>query len=179
MAFLDFVQRSLVKPRSPIAPIAPPEPTKLKGGGEKAANDRDNRQSLSKPPTMIANTAIRAAARVGSRRPMSTVAAPKMHKAKDAWSELQKTRPPPGHPHVSETLARRWGRRGGWTPPRTAELLWFGAPSSPNYLFYLSNSQLAPVSTLSPVPHSSFSREISAPRSLERRLLVLLQPDTV
>ncbi|EJK66645.1 hypothetical protein THAOC_12422 [Thalassiosira oceanica] len=49
---------------------------------------------------MIANTAIRAAARVGSRRPMSTVAAPKMHKAKDAWSELQKTRPPPGHPHL-------------------------------------------------------------------------------
>ena len=177
MAFLDFVQ-SLVKPRSPIAPIAPPEPTKLKAERE-AANDRDIRQSLSKPPTMIANTAIRAAARVGSRRPMSTVAAPKMHKAKDAWSELQKTRPPPGHPHVSETLARRWGRRGGWTPPRTAELLWFGAPSSPNYLFYLSNSQLAPVSTLSPVPHSSFSREISAPRSLERRLLVLLQPDTV
>lgn len=32
---------------------------------------------------------------------MSTTAAPKMHKAKDAWVELKKTRPPPGHDHVS------------------------------------------------------------------------------
>mmetsp|Transcript_5015 Transcript_5015/g.8981 ORF Transcript_5015/g.8981 Transcript_5015/m.8981 type:complete len:92 (+) Transcript_5015:76-351(+) len=48
--------------------------------------------------TMIASTALRNAARVGSRRQMST-AAPKTHKAKDAWVELQKTRPPPGHEH--------------------------------------------------------------------------------
>ena len=32
---------------------------------------------------------------------MSTTAAPKLHKAKDAWGELKKTRPPPGHDHVS------------------------------------------------------------------------------
>ena len=63
-------------------------------------------KSLSKTPTMIANATIRAAARAGSRRPMSAVAAPKMHKAKDAWAELQKTRPPPGHPHVSEIDTR-------------------------------------------------------------------------
>ena len=31
---------------------------------------------------------------------MSTAAAPKQHKAKDAWAELNKTRPPPGHAHV-------------------------------------------------------------------------------
>ena len=41
------------------------------------------------------------AARAATRRPMSTTAAPKMHKAKDAWVELKKTRPPPGHDHVS------------------------------------------------------------------------------
>lgn len=41
------------------------------------------------------------AVRAATRRPMSTTAAPKMHKAKDAWVELKKTRPPPGHDHVS------------------------------------------------------------------------------
>ena len=39
-------------------------------------------------------------ARVGSRRTMSTVA-PKIHKYKDAAPDLVKTRPPPGHEHVS------------------------------------------------------------------------------
>jgi len=55
--------------------------------------------------TMIASTALRNAARVGSRRQMST-AAPKTHKAKDAWVELQKTRPPPGHEHVRRENVR-------------------------------------------------------------------------
>ena len=32
---------------------------------------------------------------------MSTAAAPKMHKYKDVAPELAKTRPPPGHEHVS------------------------------------------------------------------------------
>jgi len=41
------------------------------------------------------------AVRAAARRPMSTTAAPKLHKAKDAWGELKKTRPPPGHDHVS------------------------------------------------------------------------------
>eukprot|EP00585_Thalassiosira_rotula_P004041 CAMPEP_0196139624 /NCGR_PEP_ID=MMETSP0910-20130528/6834_1 /TAXON_ID=49265 /ORGANISM="Thalassiosira rotula, Strain GSO102" /LENGTH=90 /DNA_ID=CAMNT_0041400373 /DNA_START=56 /DNA_END=328 /DNA_ORIENTATION=+ len=49
---------------------------------------------------MIASTALRNAARVGSKRSMSTAAAPKQHKAKDMWATLEKTRPPPGHPHT-------------------------------------------------------------------------------
>ena len=45
--------------------------------------------------------AARAAVRAASRRQMSTAAAaPKQHKAKDAWAELNKTRPPPGHDHT-------------------------------------------------------------------------------
>lgn len=51
--------------------------------------------------TMLATIAARSAARVGSRRTMSTAAAPKMHKYKDVAPELVKTRPPPGHEHVS------------------------------------------------------------------------------
>ena len=47
------------------------------------------------------STGVRNAARVGSRHPMSTAAAPKIHKYKDAGPELMKTRPPPGHEHVS------------------------------------------------------------------------------
>jgi len=31
---------------------------------------------------------------------MSTATAPKIHKAKNVWSEFQKTRPPPGHEHT-------------------------------------------------------------------------------
>eukprot|EP00970_Alexandrium_tamarense_P006615 scaffold1143_cov198-Alexandrium_tamarense.AAC.6 len=49
------------------------------------------------------NCAIRTAARATSRRQMST-ASPKMHKAKDVWGELKATRPPEGHPHVSNWL---------------------------------------------------------------------------
>mmetsp|Transcript_27939 Transcript_27939/g.43918 ORF Transcript_27939/g.43918 Transcript_27939/m.43918 type:complete len:90 (-) Transcript_27939:174-443(-) len=40
------------------------------------------------------------AVRAATRRPMSTTSAPKMHKAKDTWGELVKTRPPPGHDHT-------------------------------------------------------------------------------
>jgi hypothetical protein len=39
------------------------------------------------------------ASRVGAKRTMSTT--PKMHKAKDVWKQLESTRPPQGHPHVS------------------------------------------------------------------------------
>mmetsp|Transcript_4557 Transcript_4557/g.9003 ORF Transcript_4557/g.9003 Transcript_4557/m.9003 type:complete len:91 (+) Transcript_4557:139-411(+) len=49
---------------------------------------------------MIANAALRNAARASSRRPMSSAAQPKMHKAKDVWSEIKATRPPEGHPHT-------------------------------------------------------------------------------
>ena len=49
---------------------------------------------------MMMLTALVASARVGSRRTMSTVA-PKIHKYKDAAPDLVKTRPPPGHEHVS------------------------------------------------------------------------------
>ena len=59
------------------------------------------------PPTLSQNnsttmiSALRTSAvRAATRRPMST-ATPKMHKAKDTWGELSKTRPPPGHDHVS------------------------------------------------------------------------------
>eukprot|EP00956_Cyclotella_meneghiniana_P014609 scaffold21961_cov67-Cyclotella_meneghiniana.AAC.8 len=48
---------------------------------------------------MLVNTALRSAARAGTRRPMST-ATPKMHKAKDVWGELKATRPPEGHAHI-------------------------------------------------------------------------------
>ncbi|KAL9191225.1 hypothetical protein ACHAXT_000931 [Thalassiosira profunda] len=47
---------------------------------------------------MLASLAARSAARAAARRPMSTAAAPKMHKAKDAWGKLP--RPPPGHDHA-------------------------------------------------------------------------------
>ena len=49
---------------------------------------------------MLSPTAV---LRVASRgRSMSTAAAaPKIHKYKDAAPELMKTRPPPGHDHVS------------------------------------------------------------------------------
>lgn len=54
---------------------------------------------------MMMLSALRTSAvRAATRRPMSTTAAPKMHKAKDAWVELKKTRPPPGHDHVSTKL---------------------------------------------------------------------------
>ncbi len=49
----------------------------------------------------VLNNAVRTASRVGSRRTMSESAGPRMHKAKDAWKEIQATRPPEGHPHVS------------------------------------------------------------------------------
>ena len=35
---------------------------------------------------------------------MSTAAAPKLHKYRDVAPELAKTRPPPGHDHVSRTI---------------------------------------------------------------------------
>jgi hypothetical protein len=50
-------------------------------------------------PTMLSAVVV-PSARVGSRRTMSTVA-PKIHKYKDAAPDLVKTRPPPGHEHVS------------------------------------------------------------------------------
>ena len=50
--------------------------------------------------TVINNT-IRTASRVVSKRTMSDAAGPRMHKAKTAWKEIQATRPPEGHPHVS------------------------------------------------------------------------------
>ena len=52
--------------------------------------------------TIISNT-IRAAARasVPNRALSSTPAAPRMHKAKDAWKDIAATRPHEGHPHVS------------------------------------------------------------------------------
>jgi hypothetical protein len=50
--------------------------------------------------TMLSAVVVRTSARVGSRRTMSTVA-PKIHKYKDAAPDLVKTRPPPGHEHVS------------------------------------------------------------------------------
>lgn len=53
---------------------------------------------------MIASSALRTAARVGSRRPMSTAAAPKIHKFRDMQGELAKTRPPPGHDHVRREI---------------------------------------------------------------------------
>jgi hypothetical protein len=64
------------------------------------------------------NCAIRTAARATSRRQMST-ASPKMHKAKDVWGELKATRPPEGHPHVSNwfVAAVDFGAS-----------VWFGAP---------------------------------------------------
>lgn len=53
---------------------------------------------------MLASIAARSAARVGGRRTMSTAAAPKLHKYRDVAPELAKTRPPPGHDHVSRTI---------------------------------------------------------------------------
>eukprot|EP00571_Detonula_confervacea_P017052 CAMPEP_0172309228 /NCGR_PEP_ID=MMETSP1058-20130122/9582_1 /TAXON_ID=83371 /ORGANISM="Detonula confervacea, Strain CCMP 353" /LENGTH=88 /DNA_ID=CAMNT_0013021813 /DNA_START=42 /DNA_END=308 /DNA_ORIENTATION=+ len=47
---------------------------------------------------MIASTAVRNVARVGSRRSMST--ATKSHKYSDVAADLVKTRPPPGHAHT-------------------------------------------------------------------------------
>ena len=70
------------------------------------------------------STAVRNTARVSSRRPMSTAATPKIHKYKDAAPELMKTRPPPGHDHVSRTIVVRMSaasplRRGLSLPERT------------------------------------------------------------
>lgn len=48
---------------------------------------------------MFAPIALRTATRVGSRRQMSTAAAPKLHKWKES-SEAALNRPPPGHEHV-------------------------------------------------------------------------------
>lgn len=55
---------------------------------------------LLRSPTMLARSAaVRTIAqRATSKRTMSS--APKMHKAKDLWPELQKTRPVDPHPHV-------------------------------------------------------------------------------
>ena len=50
---------------------------------------------------MISNTVRTVATRAVSRRAMSDAAGPKLHKAKDAWKQLETTRPPEGHPHVS------------------------------------------------------------------------------
>ncbi|KAL7546395.1 hypothetical protein ACHAWF_009730 [Thalassiosira exigua] len=49
---------------------------------------------------MIAATALRNVARASSRRPMSTAAAPKIHKYQDVKAELAGTRPAPGHDHT-------------------------------------------------------------------------------
>lgn len=51
----------------------------------------------------VASNAIRSASRaMVPNRAMSNAAAPRLHKAKDAWKELKSTRPPEGHPHVSK-----------------------------------------------------------------------------
>merc|ERR1719491_1056571 len=48
----------------------------------------------------VTKATIRAvASRMGAQRAASGTTGPRMHKAKDAWSELQTTRPPVGHPH--------------------------------------------------------------------------------
>ena len=53
--------------------------------------------------TKLVSSTVRAAtSRIGARRAMSESAGPRTHKAKDVWAELQATRPPEGHPHVSE-----------------------------------------------------------------------------
>ncbi|KAL3809923.1 hypothetical protein ACHAXA_005337 [Cyclostephanos tholiformis] len=50
---------------------------------------------------MLSSTAVlRVASRSRGGRSMSTAAAPKFHKYKDAAPELMKTRPPPGHDHT-------------------------------------------------------------------------------
>lgn len=56
---------------------------------------------------MISNTVRTVATRAVSRRAMSDAAGPKMHKAKDVWKQLETTRPPVGHPHVSLETAER------------------------------------------------------------------------
>eukprot|EP00558_Chaetoceros_sp_UNC1202_P014502 CAMPEP_0197233654 /NCGR_PEP_ID=MMETSP1429-20130617/1662_1 /TAXON_ID=49237 /ORGANISM="Chaetoceros sp., Strain UNC1202" /LENGTH=90 /DNA_ID=CAMNT_0042691947 /DNA_START=27 /DNA_END=296 /DNA_ORIENTATION=+ len=49
---------------------------------------------------MIANNTMRTAAtRMGTRRAMSDATGPKMHKAKDAWKQINATRPVDPHPH--------------------------------------------------------------------------------
>ena len=56
--------------------------------------------ATSKKETMNSASTVRTVAtRVGAKRTMSTT--PKMHKAKDVWKQLESTRPPEGHPHVS------------------------------------------------------------------------------
>jgi hypothetical protein len=64
--------------------------------------------------TMLAPTAalaLRVASRGGRSMSTAAAAAPKIHKYKDAAPELMKTRPPPGHDHVSSTT--RGDRRRG------------------------------------------------------------------
>jgi len=47
---------------------------------------------------MIGRTAlVRTTQRVATRRAQSSGASPKMHRAKDAWSELEATRAPKDH----------------------------------------------------------------------------------
>lgn len=56
---------------------------------------------------MIGRTAIvRTANRAATRRLQSTSSSPKMHRAKDAWQELEKTRAPKDHDdlHVSADI---------------------------------------------------------------------------
>ena len=64
--------------------------------------------SVSQQKTNMISAIRTSAIRAATRRPMSTTVAPKMHKAKDAWGELKKTRPPPGHDHVSIKLYFRF-----------------------------------------------------------------------
>lgn len=56
--------------------------------------------------TMIAarRAVVQAAARAQARC-MSTAAAPKTHKAKDVWRQIEATRPKDPHPHVSSDSA--------------------------------------------------------------------------
>ena len=54
---------------------------------------------------MVVTNTVRTAARVGAvKRTMSDAAGPRMHKAKDTWSAIKETRPPEGHPHVSNSV---------------------------------------------------------------------------
>mmetsp|Transcript_15536 Transcript_15536/g.19714 ORF Transcript_15536/g.19714 Transcript_15536/m.19714 type:complete len:94 (-) Transcript_15536:334-615(-) len=50
----------------------------------------------------VLKNAVRTASRAGSKRAMMSTEStgPRMHKAKDAWKEIQATRPPEGHPHL-------------------------------------------------------------------------------
>lgn len=58
--------------------------------------------------TMIGRTAlVRTANRAVARRTQSTGSTPKMHRAKDAWSELEATRAPKDHDDLHVSVAQR------------------------------------------------------------------------